>query len=202
MIEPLRPPTRAKFFRIHSDGRDSHHVMEKQHSPIWFGRGDPSLDLGDGNLRASGSGIPGGEQRKSGCESGHTASSRAVRNFRSGGHDLAHRLVVRRSQTRPRCSFAPLAIPRRKPRPHAALSHDHRHGRERHRNDRFVGRGSDPVRRIPEPLPSFWNYAPRIPHGLGAFALLGLVTLHVGAALTTNSSGATGCWPEWASDAC
>jgi len=35
----------------------------------------------------------------------------------------------------------------------------------------------------PLPLPNFWNYAPRIPHGLGAFALLGLVLLHVGAAL-------------------
>lgn len=34
-----------------------------------------------------------------------------------------------------------------------------------------------------ERLPNFSNYAPRVPHALGAFVLLGLVTVHVAAAL-------------------
>lgn len=33
------------------------------------------------------------------------------------------------------------------------------------------------------PLPNFWTYAPHVPHSLGAFALLGLTTVHVAAAL-------------------
>jgi cytochrome b561 len=32
-------------------------------------------------------------------------------------------------------------------------------------------------------LPDFWNYPPRIPHGIGARLLLVLLMLHVGAAL-------------------
>lgn len=34
-----------------------------------------------------------------------------------------------------------------------------------------------------QPLPRFSDYAPHVPHGLGAFVLLGLVAVHVGAAL-------------------
>ena len=34
-----------------------------------------------------------------------------------------------------------------------------------------------------QPLPNFRDYAPRIPHGLGAFVLLGLLVVHIGAAL-------------------
>ncbi|MEM6986396.1 MAG: cytochrome b/b6 domain-containing protein [Pseudomonadota bacterium] len=33
------------------------------------------------------------------------------------------------------------------------------------------------------PLPDFWQYAPRRPHGLGARILVALIVLHVGAAL-------------------
>lgn len=33
------------------------------------------------------------------------------------------------------------------------------------------------------PLPDFWNYQPRIPHGIGARAMLVLLALHAGAAL-------------------
>jgi cytochrome b561 len=32
-------------------------------------------------------------------------------------------------------------------------------------------------------LPDFWRYPPRLPHGIGARLLLGLLVLHVGAAL-------------------
>jgi len=32
-------------------------------------------------------------------------------------------------------------------------------------------------------LPDFWKYPPRVPHGIGAWLLLGLLVLHVGAAL-------------------
>lgn len=32
-------------------------------------------------------------------------------------------------------------------------------------------------------LPDFWNYAPRVPHGIGARALIVLLVLHVGGAL-------------------
>jgi cytochrome b561 len=32
-------------------------------------------------------------------------------------------------------------------------------------------------------LPDFWKYPPRVPHGIGARALLALLVLHVGAAL-------------------
>ena len=32
-------------------------------------------------------------------------------------------------------------------------------------------------------LPSFWDYAPRVPHGFGARAMVALLVLHVGAAL-------------------
>lgn len=32
-------------------------------------------------------------------------------------------------------------------------------------------------------LPDFWNYSPRLPHGIGARLLIGLITLHVFAAL-------------------
>ena len=34
----------------------------------------------------------------------------------------------------------------------------------------------------PARLPNFWDYAPRIPHGIGAFVLIALITLHVAAA--------------------
>ena len=34
-----------------------------------------------------------------------------------------------------------------------------------------------------QPLPNFWDYAPRAPHGLAAFALLALVGVHVAATL-------------------
>lgn len=34
-----------------------------------------------------------------------------------------------------------------------------------------------------QPLPNFWDYAPRAPHGLASFVMLGLVAVHVGAAL-------------------
>jgi cytochrome b561 len=33
------------------------------------------------------------------------------------------------------------------------------------------------------PLPDFWKYPPRLPHGIGARLLLALLVLHVGAAL-------------------
>lgn len=33
------------------------------------------------------------------------------------------------------------------------------------------------------PLPNFWDYAPRIPHGIGAFVLLALIAVHVAAAM-------------------
>lgn len=33
------------------------------------------------------------------------------------------------------------------------------------------------------PLPDFWNYLPRIPHGIGARVMVALLVLHVGAAL-------------------
>jgi cytochrome b561 len=33
------------------------------------------------------------------------------------------------------------------------------------------------------PLPDFWKYPPRIPHGIGARILLALIVLHAGAAL-------------------
>jgi cytochrome b561 len=33
------------------------------------------------------------------------------------------------------------------------------------------------------PLPDFWRYPPRVPHGIGARLLLALLVLHVGAAL-------------------
>jgi cytochrome b561 len=33
------------------------------------------------------------------------------------------------------------------------------------------------------PLPDFWKYPPRVPHGIGARLLLALLALHVGAAL-------------------
>ena len=32
-------------------------------------------------------------------------------------------------------------------------------------------------------LPNFWDYAPRVPHGIGARAMVALLVLHVGAAL-------------------
>ncbi|MEM7429910.1 MAG: cytochrome b/b6 domain-containing protein, partial [Pseudomonadota bacterium] len=32
-------------------------------------------------------------------------------------------------------------------------------------------------------LPDFWDYAPRIPHGIGARLLVALLVLHIGAAL-------------------
>src|SRR5262245_15152436 len=32
-------------------------------------------------------------------------------------------------------------------------------------------------------LPNFWNYPPRVPHGIGARALVALLILHVGGAL-------------------
>jgi len=32
-------------------------------------------------------------------------------------------------------------------------------------------------------LPDFWKYAPRVPHAIGARALLALLLLHVGGAL-------------------
>ncbi len=32
-------------------------------------------------------------------------------------------------------------------------------------------------------LPDFWNYAPRVPHGIGARVMIALLVLHVGAAL-------------------
>lgn len=35
----------------------------------------------------------------------------------------------------------------------------------------------------PTRLPNFWDYAPRIPHGIGAFVLIALITLHVAAAV-------------------
>lgn len=35
----------------------------------------------------------------------------------------------------------------------------------------------------PAKLPDFWNYAPRIPHGIGAFVLVALIALHVAAAV-------------------
>lgn len=35
----------------------------------------------------------------------------------------------------------------------------------------------------PRPLPDFWNYLPRIPHGIGARLLIALTVLHVGGAL-------------------
>ena len=34
-----------------------------------------------------------------------------------------------------------------------------------------------------QPLPNFWDYVPRVPHGLGGFVLIGLVAVHIGAAL-------------------
>ncbi len=34
----------------------------------------------------------------------------------------------------------------------------------------------------PGPLPDFWNYPPRLPHGIGARVILALFVLHVGAA--------------------
>jgi cytochrome b561 len=33
------------------------------------------------------------------------------------------------------------------------------------------------------PLPDFWKYRPRTPHGIGARLLLALIVLHTGAAL-------------------
>jgi cytochrome b561 len=36
---------------------------------------------------------------------------------------------------------------------------------------------------VPGALPDFWNYPPRIPHGIGGRALVALLVLHVGAAL-------------------
>jgi cytochrome b561 len=33
------------------------------------------------------------------------------------------------------------------------------------------------------PLPDFWKYPPRVPHGIGARLLVALLLLHVGAAL-------------------
>lgn len=33
------------------------------------------------------------------------------------------------------------------------------------------------------PLPDFWNYPPRVPHGIGGRLLVALLVLHVGAAL-------------------
>ncbi len=35
----------------------------------------------------------------------------------------------------------------------------------------------------PGPLPDFWNYLPRVPHGIGGRLLVALLVLHVGAAL-------------------
>lgn len=34
-----------------------------------------------------------------------------------------------------------------------------------------------------QPLPDFWEFRPRIPHGIGARVMLGLLVLHIGAAL-------------------
>lgn len=35
----------------------------------------------------------------------------------------------------------------------------------------------------PGPLPDFWNYLPRVPHGLGARAMLALLALHMAGAM-------------------
>ena len=42
-------------------------------------------------------------------------------------------------------------------------------------------------------LPNFWDYLPRIPHGIGARTLLVLLALHIGAAHIIISSGRMGC---------
>lgn len=36
---------------------------------------------------------------------------------------------------------------------------------------------------VPESLPSFWDYPPRTPHGIGARLMIGLFVVHAGAAL-------------------
>lgn len=45
------------------------------------------------------------------------------------------------------------------------------------------GAGAILFANAPGMLPDFWNYPPRIPHGIGGRALVALLVLHVGAAL-------------------
>jgi cytochrome b561 len=48
------------------------------------------------------------------------------------------------------------------------------------------------------PLPDFWKYPPRLPHGIGARLLLALLVLHVGAALYHHFVRSDGVlWRMW-----